>query len=78
MMWRSFTLYNGMVPPLYLDGFGLFYKVLGVSDMVGGTPTRGLRMFATSLATLYVIEPIQDTMGLRGCLFCGFWVSHRI
>ena len=35
-------------------------------------------MFAILLATLYMIEPLLDTMGLRGCLFCGFGVSYRI
>ena len=35
-------------------------------------------MFAISLATPYIIEPLLDTMGIRGCLLCGFWVSHII
>ena len=29
-------------------------------------------MFAISLATLYVIEPLLDSMGLKGDLFCRF------
>ena len=33
--------------------------------MVGEAPTRGWRMFAMYLATPYIIEPLQDTMGLR-------------
>ena len=65
-------------PLLNLDGCGLFYKVLGVSDMVRGSTYQIQRMFTISLATSYMIEPLLDTMGLRGCLFCGFWVSHGI
>ena len=63
---RAFMSYDDMVPPLYLDGFGLFYKVLGVSDMVGEAPTIVWRMFAISLATPYIIAPLLVTMGLRG------------
>ena len=65
-------------PPLYLDGFGLFYKVLGVSNMGVGTTYQSRRMFAILLATLYVIKPLLDTMGLSGVPVCRFGVSHRI
>ena len=64
-------------PLLYLDGFSLLHEVLGISDMVGEPPTRGQRMLAISLATVYVIEPLLDTMSLRGMLFCGFWESIK-
>ena len=33
-------------------------------------PVRGLRILANLLATPYVIEPLLDTMGLRGCSSC--------
>ena len=40
--------------------------MLCISDMVGKPAIRGQRMFAISVATSYVIEPLLDTMGLRG------------
>ena len=48
---RAFKAYDDMVSPLYLDGFNLLHKVLGVSNMVGERPTGGQRMLAISLAT---------------------------
>ena len=35
-------------------------------------------MCESSLATPYVMDPLLDTMGLRGYLFCVFWVGHKI
>ena len=43
----------------------------------GDWPTRGLMMCESSLATPYVMDPLLETMGLRGCLFYGFWAGHR-
>ena len=71
----AFMLYEDVVSPMYLDGFGLLYKVLGVSGMRGEIPTRGQRMFAISLAPLYIIEPLLDTIGHRGLFF--FWILGK-
>ena len=43
----------------------------------GDWPTRGLMMCESSLATPYVIDPLLETMGLRGYLFYEFWEAHR-
>ena len=35
-------------------------------------------MFASSFASPYVMEPLLDMMGLRGCQPCVFWEGHKI
>ena len=75
---RAFMSYDDIVSPLNLDGFGLFYKVWAFLIWWGKHLPEVQRMFVISLPTPYMIEPLLDTMGLRGCLFCGFEVSHRI
>ena len=35
-------------------------------------------MCDSSLATPYVMDPLLETMGLRGYLFCVFWAGHKI
>ena len=35
-------------------------------------------MFASSLATSYVMDPLMYIMGLRGCQLCVFWEGHKI
>ena len=55
----------------------LLYKVLGVSDMVGQN-TYQRSEDVCYFFNYSIIEPLLDTMGLRGCLFCGFGVRHRI
>ena len=62
------------------DGFPWFQpfalelldKVLGVFEVVWGLAYQGFDDVGSSLATPYVMDPLLETMGLRGCLLCGF------
>ena len=55
----------------------MFCEVVGI---FGGVdfPIKGLRIIANSLPSVYVTEPLQETIGLVGCLFCVFRLVHRI
>ena len=35
----------------------------------GGFPTKGIKIFASSFATSYMVEPLLKTIGLRGMSF---------
>ena len=43
----------------------------------GDWPTRDFMTCESSLATPYVMDPLLDTMGLRGVPVL-FWVGHKI
>ena len=34
-------------------------------------------MYASSFAISYVMEPLLDTIGMRGCQLCVFWGGHK-
>ena len=40
-------------------------------------PTGEVGILANSLAIPYFTAPLLETMDLKGCPFCGFWVAHR-
>ena len=55
----------------------MLHKVLGVFKVEWRLTNQGQMMFASSSATPYVMEPLLDTVGLRGCLLCVFWEGHK-
>ena len=56
----------------------VLHEMLGVFRWCGDWPTKGQMMLANSLATPYVMDPLLETMGLRGCQFYVFWGGHKI
>ena len=62
---------------LYL--LDVLYEVLSVFlRWCGDGPTSGQMMLASSLATPYVMDPLLELKGLRGCLLYVLWECHKI
>ena len=61
---------DDLLPFFKLDVHNLFHEVLGVFDVVEGHwHMSGLKILASSMATLYVTTPLLDTISLKGVVF---------
>ena len=53
-------------PWFQLFALELLDKMLGIFEVVEGLAYKGLMVYASSLGTPYVMNPLLETMALRG------------